>query len=108
MTHKQILDTQRLVDIAKKHGIRYLALFGSHARGEARVDSDVDLYARFGRHISLFEMLAVQHEMEDALGLDVDLITEEVVEPYSFVRDGMAQDLVVLYGDEREMDAATQ
>jgi predicted nucleotidyltransferase len=59
--------------IAKQHGVIHLALFGSYARGEARSDSDVDLYARFGRPVSLFEMLRLQHEMEDAFDLSLTL-----------------------------------
>jgi predicted nucleotidyltransferase len=102
------LDTQKLIQISQKHGIVFLALFGSHARQEARTDSDVDLYARFGRRISLFDMLRVKHEMEDALGLEIDLIAEEVVNPHQFVRDGMMKDRVVLYEDRRETHAASQ
>ncbi|MEZ4711091.1 MAG: nucleotidyltransferase domain-containing protein [Caldilineaceae bacterium] len=108
MIQKQVVDKQKLIDIARRHRIAYLALFGSYAREEARPDSDVDLYVRFGRHIGLFEMLSVKHEIEDALGLAVDLIAEEVVEPYQFVREGMAKDLVVVYDAEREPHGATQ
>lgn len=94
-THED--DRQKLVAIARKHHIAYVAIFGSFARGDARSDSDVDLYVRFGRNAGLFEMLGIKHEMEDALGRPVDLIAEELVETYSFVREGMAQDLTVLY-----------
>ena len=52
-------------------------------------------------------MLGIKHEMEDALGRPVDLIAEELVEPYAFVREGMARDLTVLY-EESEAHAATQ
>lgn len=108
MAYKHALDKQKLVDIARKHGIAYVALFGSYARNEARSESDVDLYVRFGRQISLFEMLGVKHEMEDTLGLPVDLIAEEIVEPYQFVRKGMAKDLIILYEDERKLHGTTQ
>ena len=108
MTLQRSLDRQKLVDIAKRHNIAYLALFGSYARSTARPQSDVDVYARFGREIGLFEMLGVNYEMEDALGLKVDLIAEEIVEPYQFVREGMVKDMVVLYEDARELHGATQ
>ena len=97
MAHEQTLDKQRLIDVAKQHDIAYLALFGSYAREEACPESDVDLYVRFGRPIGLFDMLSVKHAIEDALGMNVDLIAEEIVEPYQFVRKGMARDLVVLW-----------
>ncbi len=102
------IDTQTLVEIAKRHRLVYLALFGSYARATATPQSDVDLYARFGRSVSLFEVLDVQHEIEDALGLDVDLIVEEAVTPYQFVREQMAKELVVLYEDQDRAYAAAQ
>lgn len=99
------LDTQALIKIARHHQLAYLALFGSYARREAKPGSDVDLYARFGRPVSMFEVLAVKHEIEDALGLAVDLLVEEAVIPYQFVREGMAKDLLVIYEDEHKEHA---
>lgn len=93
------LDTQTLVKVAKQHRLAYLAVFGSYARGEATAQSDVDLVARFGRPVTLFEVLDVQHEMEDVLGLDVDLIVEEAVVPHPFVREQIMKEAVVLYED---------
>ena len=97
MEQTQEEERQRLVEIARNNGIAYMAVFGSYARGEARPDSDIDLYIRFGRQAGLFEMLGIKHEFEDAVGRSVDLIAEELVEPYSFVRDSMARDLTVIY-----------
>lgn len=108
MTSTPTIDAQKLIEIAKQQDIAYLAIFGSVARAEAHPDSDVDVYVRFGRAVGLFEMLAVKHAMEDALGCSVDLIAEEVVKPYQFVRDGMAQDLLVLYEKSSEYDATAQ
>jgi uncharacterized protein len=79
------LDIQALIKIARHHQLAYLALFGSHARDQAKPGSDVDLYARFGRSVGLFEVLTVKHEMEDALGLPVDLIVEEAIVLHQFV-----------------------
>ena len=107
MANTEQSELEFLVDIARRHHIAYLAVFGSYARGEARADSDIDLYVRFGRDVDLFEMLGIKHEIEDGLGRSVDLIAEELVEPYEFVRDGMSQDLTVLY-DSREIHAAAQ
>ena len=97
----------KLIEIARRRRIAYLALFGSYARGEAQPDSDVDLYARFGRPVSLFDVLDLRYEIEDALGVKVDLIVEEVVEPYPFVREGMARDLLVLYAEGEQVYAKT-
>jgi predicted nucleotidyltransferase len=107
MRSKQQQEMQELINIARKHQIAYLAVFGSYARGNIRPDSDIDLYARFGRPVGLFEMLGIKHEMEDAVGRSVDLVAEEVVEPHPFMRDGLSRDLIVLH-DMRETHAPTQ
>ncbi len=53
-------------------------------------------------------MLGIKHEMEDAFGLPVDLITEEIANPYQFVREGIARDSIVLYQEDREYHGAPQ
>jgi predicted nucleotidyltransferase len=91
------LNTQVLIEIAKRYGLTHLAVFGSYARNQAKPGSDVDLYARFGRPVELFEVLAVKHDMEDAIGVKVDLVAEEAVILHQFVREGMVKDSIVLY-----------
>ena len=102
MGNISVAEREQLVKLARKHKVALMAVFGSHARGDAGDESDLDLYVRYGRDVGMFEMLRLKHEIEDVLHLDVDLIAEEVVQPYSFVREQMLQDLVVLY---RRQDA---
>jgi predicted nucleotidyltransferase len=75
----------RVDDICEKHGIGYLGLFGSMARGEARKDSDVDLLVRFddNTNIGLFELDQVQRDLEMRFGRRVDLVTKlnKYIEP---------------------------
>ena len=52
MEQNQQDERQKIVKIAQRHHIAYVAIFGSYARGDARPDSDVDLYVRFGRDTS--------------------------------------------------------
>lgn len=104
---EQQQELQQLINIARKHQIAYLAVFGSYARGNVHPNSDIDLYARFGRSVGLFEMLRIKHEMEDAVGRSVDLVAEEIVEPHSFMDNGLSQDLIVLH-DVREAHVPTQ
>ncbi len=64
-------------------GVQRLALFGSVARGQARLDSDVDLLVQFfpgaktyGRFLALSELL------EARLGRRVELVTMEALSPF--------------------------
>lgn len=62
----------------EKYAVERLAVHGSRLRGEAHSDSDLDVLVDFedseaGRSISLFDVLALQYELEDLLGVPVDL-----------------------------------
>ncbi len=62
-------------------GVRSRALFGSTARGEDRVDSDVDLLVDFARPVGLFGFLEVKSDLEQLLGRPVNLVTVRALRP---------------------------
>jgi len=64
-------------------GIERLRLFGSHARDEARADSDVDLLVEFSaeRTPDLFAFAGLKLELEARLGAPVDLFTPNSLHP---------------------------
>jgi len=62
-------------------GVRDLFLFGSVARGEARVDSDVDLLVEFDRAVGLFQFFRVQQRLSELLGRPVDLVMKDAIKP---------------------------
>ena len=61
--------------IAKAYGIGRMSLFGSYARGEAKDDSDVDLYIERGRLKSLLQYFSFVDELENVLNCHVDVVT---------------------------------
>ncbi len=61
----------------EKLDVKSLSLFGSVARDEARIDSDVDFLVEFKHQGGLFQLLRVQHYLEDILGCCVDLGTQD-------------------------------
>lgn len=69
----------------KRRGVERLYLFGSTARDEAGPGSDVDLIIRIDREshgkFGLFDLIRVKHYLEDALGAEVDLTTEDGIKP---------------------------
>jgi predicted nucleotidyltransferase len=85
-----------ILKILKPHGVRRVAIFGSYARGEAGPGSDVDILVRFTRPKSLFDLVRIEEELQQALHLKVDLLTEKAVSPYLI--DAVRRDEVVILG----------
>ena len=62
--------------IAEKHGARNVRVFGSVARGEADSKSYIDLLVEFKRGTTLLGHAALVQELEDLLGVRVDVVSE--------------------------------
>jgi predicted nucleotidyltransferase len=59
-------------------GARRVGVFGSFARGEARVDSDVDVYVEFEEDKRTYDNFFALHELlEQVFGRRVDLVTDK-------------------------------
>jgi predicted nucleotidyltransferase len=71
-------------------GVRRLGLFGSYLHDRPRAGSDVDLLVRFDRP-SFDSYMDTKFLLEQLLGRDVDLVTEEALKPaVRHVRDQAA------------------
>jgi uncharacterized protein len=70
-------------DAVKARGATSLYLFGSTARGEAKVDSDIDMFIDYdpGKKFSLVDLAGIKLFLEDALGVDVDVTTRDSLQP---------------------------
>ncbi len=64
--------------VARHHG-RSVAVFGSVARGDEGPDSDIDLLVELAPGTRPFEILVLGAELEDALGVKVDVGTPDAL-----------------------------
>lgn len=63
-------------------GVEALFLFGSTARGEARPESDVDLFFDYAEpSFSLIELVRVKRRIKDILGVEADVMTRDSLHP---------------------------
>lgn len=87
----------KIAELCKKNKVRELSLFGSRARGDNRPDSDYDLLVVFdpNARISLFDFARTQVELEDLIGLKVDLVEKEGLKP--IIRDSVLAEAEVIY-----------
>ena len=90
-----------LLPVVNKYEITSLSVFGSYARNEANADSDVDILIDGGNYSGLFEYENMISSMKEALGKDVDLVTQSVLDKSrskaDFIfRDNVERDKVIL------------
>jgi predicted nucleotidyltransferase len=52
-----------------------VGVFGSYARGEENEKSDLDILIDFELNVNLLELIGIEQELSELLGIKVDLIT---------------------------------
>jgi predicted nucleotidyltransferase len=80
--------------IAAAHGAANVRVFGSVGRGEQGASSDLDLLVDMAGGRSLFDLIALSNDLEESLGVDVDVVTEASLSPY--IRDRVLDEAVAL------------
>lgn len=65
---------QQVYQIAAKHGISQVFVFGSVARGESSDHSDIDFLIEKDDNASVFGARAFQYEVQQLLGINIDVI----------------------------------
>jgi predicted nucleotidyltransferase/plasmid maintenance system antidote protein VapI len=73
-------------------------MYGSFARNQQRVDSDIDLIVEFDKsvRVSLFDMAEMAHQMELSVNRKIDLAEKDSLMP--FAQATAETDLVKIYG----------
>ncbi|WXG46963.1 MAG: nucleotidyltransferase family protein [Candidatus Atabeyarchaeum deiterrae] len=76
-------------------GATKIAVFGSYARGEEKPNSDIDVLVEFSNRKSLLELVRIERELSETLGIKVDLLTEKSISPYLI--DSIKEEMEVIY-----------
>ena len=73
--HKTIIET------LKPYNPRRIAIFGSYARNENQPGSDLDILVDFYQTVNLFDIVGIEQDLAEQLGIKVDLVTEASMHP---------------------------
>lgn len=93
MKQKDILE--RLSKLLKDKGAKKVAVFGSYVRGEEKPESDIDVIVEFSMRKSLLDLVIIERELTEALGIKVDLLSEKSISPYMI--DSIKREMKVIY-----------
>jgi len=72
---------EEIIPILKENGVKRASLFGSTVRDTREKDSDLDVLVELEEGSSLFDLIRLKNELEKKLGMDVDLVTYNSLNP---------------------------
>jgi len=73
-----------------------IGIFGSYARNEQTEGSDIDILVKFKRGITLLQLIRLENELSEKLGIKVDLVTEGAL-TNTKLKKMISQDLEVIF-----------
>lgn len=85
---------EAILRLAGAHGAKNVRIFGSAARGETGLESDVDLLVSMEPGRSLLDLVAFWQDAQELLGCRVDVISDGGVSPH--LRDRIYAEAVPL------------
>ena len=63
-----------LPELKRKYHIKKIGVFGSYARDEATIHSDVDILVEFGQNPGLLKFIEIKNFLTQKIGIKVDLV----------------------------------
>ena len=62
-----------MIPVLKEHGVTKAGVYGSRVRGDAKEDSDLDVVVELPAKASLLDLVGLELELQDLLGIKVDV-----------------------------------
>lgn len=72
---------QIIIEVLNPYAPERLGIFGSYARNEEKPGSDLDILVSFSKTYNLLQLVGIEQDLSEKLGIKVDLITENSVNP---------------------------
>lgn len=85
-----------ILESLKQYNPLFIGLFGSYARNEQNINSDIDILVSFQNGISLLSLIRLEDELSVKLGRKVDLVTEEAIRNKR-IKDNISNDLQIIF-----------
>jgi predicted nucleotidyltransferase len=68
-----------IISTLKEFDPERIGIFGSFAREENTPESDLDILVKFKNGITLLQLIKLENDLSEKLGVKVDLVTEGAV-----------------------------
>jgi predicted nucleotidyltransferase len=68
-----------IISTLKEFHPERIGIFGSFAREENKPESDMDILVKFKNGITLLQLIKLENDLSEKLGIKVDLVTEGAI-----------------------------
>ncbi len=86
----------KIVSYLKQYHPSMVGVFGSYARNEQTKFSDIDVLIDFKSALSLLQIVHIEQELSEILGIKVDLVTMASLKNAK-IKEYIKKDLQVIY-----------
>lgn len=88
--------TNIIINALREYNPVMIGIFGSYARNENHLASDIDILVKFKSTLSLLQLVHVERLISQKLGIKVDLTTEGAIKN-KIVKENIRKDLKIIY-----------
>lgn len=88
--------TNIIISMLQEYNPVKIGIFGSYARNENRLSSDIDILVKFKSTLSLLQLVHIERMISQKLGIKVDLVTEGAIKN-KIVKENIEKDLQIIY-----------
>jgi len=85
-----------IISILNRFNVEKVGIFGSYARHEQQPSSDLDILVSFNEAPSLLQIVRIEKEISEAIGMKVDLVSEKAIKNKK-LKNYINKDLKVIY-----------
>lgn len=87
---------QKLKPVFKQNDVIKSSVFGSTARGESLINSDIDILVQLPKNRTLIDFISLKNKIEIVLGKKIDLLTYKSISP--LIKKNIQKDEIQIYG----------
>jgi len=88
--------TTIILSSLKIYNPEFIGIFGSYIRNENTDNSDLDILVRFKETLSLLQLLKLENELSEKIGIKVDIVTEGAIKN-NRLRENINKDLKIIF-----------
>lgn len=90
---KELINKNKKI-LEEKYKVKVLGIFGSYARRDLSVESDMDIRVEFSEPIDIFEFIRLEEFLRKLLGAKVDLVSTRALKP--LIKDEILKETIYI------------